>query len=139
MDNKSSASLDLWNKLSFTYDTLQKAHSRRMYVNNLTAPQFHVLQVLYNEGPMPLKRISEHLLVTGANITCVVDNLEKEDFVKRVPSKKDRRVINAELTGKGEEKVKKLFPQYSKGFDDSFSKLTKDEKKQLVKILDKIA
>ena len=77
--------------------------------------------------------------VTGANITCVVDNLEKEDLVKRVPSKKDRRVINAELTSKGEEKVKKLFPQYSKGFDDSFSRLTKDDKKQLVKILDKIA
>ena len=138
MDTKNNISLELWNKLSFTYDTLQKAHSRRMYVNNLTAPQFHVLQVLLKEGPMPLKRISEHLLVTGANITCVVDNLEKEDLVKRVPSKKDRRVKNAELTSKGEEKVKKLFPQYSKGFDESFGKLTKEEKKQLAKILDKI-
>jgi MarR family 2-MHQ and catechol resistance regulon transcriptional repressor len=48
-------------------------------------------------------------LVTGANITCVVDNLEKEDLVRRVPSKKDRRIINAELTDKGKEKIENFF------------------------------
>lgn len=138
MDTKNNLSLEVWNKLTFAYDSLHKAHSRRMYTHKLTAPQFHVLEVLLKDGPMPLKRISEHLLVTGANITCVVDNLEKEDLVKRVPSKKDRRVINAELTEKGQTKVKKLFPEYLKGFDDSLDKLTKEEKKQIIKILEKI-
>ena len=35
------------------------------------------------KGSIPLKKISDELMVTGANITCVMDNLEKEDLVKK--------------------------------------------------------
>ena len=38
-----------------------------MSEEKLTAPQFNVLEVLEKSGSMPLKRISEELLVTGVN------------------------------------------------------------------------
>ncbi len=140
MDNpKNNVVLDVWNKLNHAYDTVKKAHSRQMYAHNLTAPQFHVLEVLMKTGPIPLKKISEELLVTGANITCVVDNLEKEELVKRVPSKKDRRIINAELTDKGRDKIDKLFPEYAKGLSESMKGLTEAEKKDLSRLLEKVA
>lgn len=139
MDNpKNNVVLDVWNKLNRGFDTVKKAHSRQMYAHNLTAPQFHVLEVLMKTGPIPLKKISEELLVTGANITCVVDNLEKEELVKRVPSKKDRRIINAELTDKGRDKIDKLFPEFTKGLSESMKGLTETEKKELSRLLDKI-
>ncbi|MBU1096912.1 MAG: MarR family transcriptional regulator [Ignavibacteriae bacterium HGW-Ignavibacteriae-2] len=140
MENqKDNIVLDVWDKLNHAYDSVKKAHSRQMYAHNLTAPQFHVLEVLMKTGPIPLKKISEELLVTGANITCVVDNLEKEDLVKRVPSKKDRRIINAELTDKGREKIDNLFPEYSNGLSESMKELTENEKKELIRLLEKVS
>ncbi len=138
MAEKTNEILELWHSLTLAYDAVRKAHVRQLSAQKLTAPQFHVLEVLMKSGPMPLKRISEHLLVTGANITCVVDNLEKEDLVKRVPSKKDRRIINAELTPKGQEKINEIFPQYINSLGDSTSTLTKDEKDTLLGLLKKI-
>ncbi|MBN1300813.1 MAG: MarR family transcriptional regulator [Melioribacteraceae bacterium] len=139
MEKTNNTVLEVWDKLNHAFDSVKKAHSRQMYTHNLTAPQFHVLEVLMKTGPIPLKRISEELLVTGANITCVVDNLEKEELVKRVPSKKDRRIINAELTEKGKEKIDKLFPEYISGLSDSMKDLTEDEKRELVRLLEKIS
>lgn len=138
-NGKSNTALELWDKLSHAYDVMRKTHSRQVATHNLTAPQFHVLEVLMKEGPIPLKRISEHLLVTGANITCVVDNLEKEDLVKRVPSKKDRRIINAELTPKGEDKIKKIYPEYTNTLESILKPLTETDKKDVLKILGKMA
>lgn len=134
-EQKSEIALDLWNKLIKAHDTVRKAHVKQVSQHHLTAPQFHVLEVLKNSGPMPLKRISEELMVTGANITCVVDNLEKEDLVRRVPSKEDRRIINAELTDKGREKMEGLFPQYVTNMTEIISVLTEEEQINLARLL----
>ena len=91
------------------------------------------------KGSIPLKKISDELMVTGANITCVMDNLEKEDLVKRVHSKSDRRVINAELTTKGKQKLDKIYPEHVKSLNDFSKKLTDTEMKQLAGLLDKLA
>jgi DNA-binding MarR family transcriptional regulator len=57
--NPNNVVLDVWDKLNHAFDSVKKAHSRQMYTHNLTAPQFHVLEVLQKTGPIPLKRISE--------------------------------------------------------------------------------
>ena len=138
LDQKSQLALDLWNKLTKAHDTVRKTHVKQMSQHSLTAPQFHVLEVLKESGPMPLKRISEELMVTGANITCVVDNLEKEDLVRRVPSKEDRRIINAELTDKGREKMEQIFPQYVTNMMEVASVLPEEEQRELIRILSKL-
>lgn len=137
-DPKSKLALELWNKLSKAHDIVRKSHIKQMSVHNLTAPQFHVLEVLKASGPIPLKRISEELLVTGANITCVVDNLEKEDLVKRVPSKEDRRVINAELTDTGRQKLESIYPQYVENMKNITRVLSETEQQQLSGLLEKL-
>ena len=80
---KNDLALELWTGLTKAYDKVRKEQMKQMSHEKLTAPQFNVLEVLSRRGPIPLKRISEELMVTGANITCVVDNLEKEDKVAR--------------------------------------------------------
>ena len=138
-DQKSQLALELWNKLTKAHDTVRKSHVKQMSQYRLTAPQFHVLEVLKASGPMPLKRISEELMVTGANITCVVDNLEKDDLVRRVPSKEDRRIINAELTDKGRDKMTEIFPNYVSNIEDSANVLSEDEQKTLINLLAKLS
>jgi MarR family 2-MHQ and catechol resistance regulon transcriptional repressor len=136
--SKKKPVLDLWIKLTQAYDMIRKGHTKHIAQHNLTVPQFGVLEVLYENGSMPLKKISEILLVTGANITCVVDNLEKEDLVRRVHSKEDRRIINAELTSKGKEKIEKILPGYAKNISNLTSKLEDIEQKDIIRLLDKM-
>ena len=45
--------------------------------HRLTESQFGVLEALYHKGPMAQARLCEKLLVSGSNLTTVVDNLER--------------------------------------------------------------
>ncbi len=138
MNEVSTSSVVIWEKLSKAYDKMRRVQSKQMYGQNLTAPQFGVMEVLNRLGSVPLKKVSEELMVTGANITCVVDNLEKEGFVKRIPSKEDRRVILAELTPSGKEKLDQIMPQYIQNMSAITAVLNDNEQKELSKLLDKI-
>lgn len=130
--------LELWDKLSKAYDKVKRVQAKQMFENKLTAPQFGVLEILNKIGSVPLKKISEEMMVTGANITCVVDNLEKEGFVKRIPSKEDRRVILAELTSSGKSKIESLMPSYADNISSVTSGLTENEQKELSRLLAKL-
>lgn len=138
MADKKQTALDLWEKLSKAYDKVRRVQSKQMYEYKLTTPQFGVLDILNKTGPVPLKKISEEMMVTGANITCVVDNLEKEGFVKRIPSKEDRRVIHADLTPQGRAKVESILPAYADSMASLISSLNDAEQKELVRLLSKL-
>jgi MarR family 2-MHQ and catechol resistance regulon transcriptional repressor len=131
--------LDLYGLVAKAHDKLKKVHAKNLGSEKLTTPQFGVLDVLMKKGPIPLKKISDELMVTGANITCVMDNLEKEDLVRRVHSKSDRRVINAELTPKGKQKLEKIYPEHVKSLNDYSKKLNDAELKQLASLLEKLS
>ncbi|KAF0152203.1 MAG: MarR family transcriptional regulator [Ignavibacteria bacterium] len=138
MADKKQTALDLWEKLSKAYDKVRRVQSKQMFEYKLTTPQFGVLDILNKTGPVPLKKISEEMMVTGANITCVVDNLEKEGFVKRIPSKEDRRVIHADLTTPGRAKVESILPAYAESMASLVSSLSDAEQKELIRLLNKL-
>jgi len=135
---KGEMALQVLEKLSKAHDKFRKVQSKQMYGEKLTAPQFGVLEILQKTGPIPLKKISEEMMVTGANITCVVDNLEKENLVKRIHSKEDRRVILAELTSQGKAKLEQIMPQYVDNMSTVINPLSEGEQKQLLSLLDKL-
>ena len=137
-NEKNKIALEIWEKLSKAHDKVRKVQSKQMFGEKLTSPQFGVLEILLKTGPVPLKRISEEMMVTGANITCVVDNLEKEGFVRRIHSKEDRRVILAELTATGKTKIDAVMPQYIENMSTLTSILTEHEQKELIKLLGKL-
>jgi len=138
MADKKQTALDLWEKLSKAYDKVRRVQSKQMFEHKLTTPQFGVLEILYKTGSVPLKKISEEMMVTGANITCVVDNLEKEGFVLRIPSKEDRRVIHADLTQHGRGKIESILPAYTESIASLIGALTDSEQKELIRLLTKL-
>ncbi len=137
-NNKKSSAMVIASKIAKVNDLFRKANSKDLLKFDLTAPQFDSLMVIHTNGPIPLKKISEELMVTGANITCIIDNLEKMNYVKRVNSREDRRVVLAELTSKGKEKITKVLPDYLKRLSEVSGKLTQAESKQLNALLDKL-
>jgi MarR family transcriptional regulator, 2-MHQ and catechol-resistance regulon repressor len=67
----------------------------------LTIPQFGIMEALYHLGPLSLGELADKLLVSGGNVTYVMDRLEEQGLVYRQRSDLDRRVIEARLTDEG--------------------------------------
>jgi DNA-binding MarR family transcriptional regulator len=69
----------------------------------LTFPRYEALMLLYysRRGTLPLGLMGERLQVHRASVTNVIDRLEAQGLVRRVPHASDRRAVLAELTDEG--------------------------------------
>ena len=77
------------------------------------------------------KQLSDKILKSTANITTVIDNLEKRDLVKRIRQESDRRYITVELTEKGKKLIQDIFPEHVKYINEELAILSKEEKLNL--------
>lgn len=130
--------LDLWVKLAKGSSTFGNLVSENVRTFGLTGSQFAVIECLGHKGPLKLSTLSRKMLVSGGNITCVVDNLEKQNLVERIPSKEDRRAINVRLTSKGEELFKEIFVKHAKFISKIAGVLTEKEQETLASLLKKL-
>lgn len=132
--------LRVWISLARCYATFSRAVACKVAEYDLTAPQFGVLEALLHLGPLSLGELAEKLLVTGGNITYVMDRLEAQGLVVRERSGDDRRVIRAHLTSKGKATIEGVFPghvEFIKGLVHSLSAQEQDELRELLKALGK--
>jgi len=136
--SKRETSLDLSKKVAKVHDSFRKGLAKLTLKNKLTVSQFDALSVLENFGPVKMNKIASELMVTGANITCVIDNLEKEKLVERTFSKEDRRAILVKLTKKGNLKINSLQPKYADALTEISQKLTISEQNKLLGLMDKL-
>ncbi len=104
----------------------------------LTIPQFGILEALYHLGPLSLGELADKLLVTGGNITYVMDRLEEQGLVYRQRSDLDRRVIEARLTDAGRELIERVFPDHACYVRELVSHLDPDEQQQLRALLKRL-
>ena len=67
-----------------------------------TLPRFDLMSQLwrYPDG-LKMNELSRHLMVTGGNVTGIVDLLEKDGQVERTPEPADRRAYRVRLTRAG--------------------------------------
>lgn len=72
----------------------------------LSETRLGVLFMLHHAGEgLPLGVIAAKLLVSPRNVTGLIDNLERDGLVARVPDPADRRSVLARLTAEGHERV----------------------------------
>lgn len=103
--------------------------------NGLTESEFGVLEMLYHLGPQPLGTIARKLLIRTAGTTHVIDTLEAKGLVRRAACPKDRRVIHAELTDMGRERIAGIFPAHAAAVRVRMSVLTTEEQETLARLL----
>lgn len=99
---------------------------------------FAVMEVLLHKGPLPVNTIGKSVLLTSGSITTAVDRLSKRGLVKRRPSKEDGRVVNVELTSKGQRFIEPVFDEHAAAMEDAIDCLTQNERKSLTKLLKKL-
>lgn len=101
----------------------------------VTAPQFEVISLLVRMNDSKLKEIGKRLLITGGNVTGIMDRLEKIGLVLRVRDTDDRRIIKAKLTQKGLETFYNADALYKMELKEVFGALNKQEKRILAGLL----
>jgi len=104
----------------------------------LTITQFGVLDALHHLGPLCQSELAEKLLKSGGNLTLVVDNLEKADFVLRERDPADRRFVVVKLTATGETFITTLFPKVVAKVTREMAKLSSTELADLGRLCKKI-
>lgn len=135
---EADAALSLWVKLARAYLSFAKKSHDSIRSFGLTEPQFAVLETLGHLGPMTIGILCKKQLVSGGNMTLVVDNLEKEGLVHRTHSKNDRRAIIVELTEKGQKLFLETFPKHAEHIVQAASVLSPEEQETLSALLKKL-
>ena len=114
-------------KLVRAADSVVARSHRHLVEANLSFSQFAVLEALYHLGPMCQKDLAAKILKSPRNITMVVDNLEKNNLVRRERSAGDRRMLNVFLTDEGRRLFEGVFPQHVKALKKEMEILTPSE------------
>jgi MarR family 2-MHQ and catechol resistance regulon transcriptional repressor len=78
------------------------------------------------------------LLMSGANLTGVIDRLEAKGLVQRAVQAGDRRTYIIHLTEAGGKLISKIFSRHAKVIEELAGSLTSAEKRQLTSLLKKL-
>jgi MarR family transcriptional regulator, 2-MHQ and catechol-resistance regulon repressor len=132
------AALDAYIKLMRAADSLNTRLSATFEKYGLTFSQFGALEALYHLGPMCLGELARKILRSGGNLTLVANNLERNGWVRRIPSPEDRRVKRLELTPKGKSLIEKAFAEHAKNLTKQLNILTQSEQRELGRIAKKL-
>jgi len=135
---KVKLALDTWVKLARATATFSRRVKEDVRGYGLTVTQLGIIEALTHLGPMTISTLCKKLLLTGGNMTLVLDNMEKKKLIRRVYDEKDRRSIYIHLTAKGERAFSEYFIKHANFVTKLFGVLTVEEQKQLGKLLKKL-
>ena len=123
-----------WRSLSDTYKIVYSHIMSDLRQYGLTPPQYTVLRVIGNsrEGQLTMSEIGKEMIVTFANITTIVDNLEKLRYVRRLRDSSDRRLVKVELTGSGSRLFKRIYASHRREIAKLMKVLNKQELSNLI-------
>lgn len=117
---------------SYLYNSAYKEYS-------LNSAKFNLLMVIKHVGKdrgLSQTELGNNLYVTAANITKLVDALEKDGLVLRTASSNDRRVNLIKITDKGSRLLDEIWPKHVSGINkilENFSSADKDKLDQLLR------
>ena len=117
----------------------QKVRSRLREQFSTTLPRFDLMAQLERrrEG-LKMNELSRLLMVTGGNVTAIVDQLEKEGLVERLAEPADRRAFRIRLTRAGERSFADMALAHEGWVVEMLSGLSRKEHEELLKLLAKL-
>lgn len=89
--------------------------------------------------PLPLGQLAERIACVKSNVTQLVDRLESDLLVRRVPDPSDRRSVRAEITDDGRVKYQAGIEALSVAEDELVSELALSDQDQLLQLLTRLA
>ncbi len=128
---------EVFELLDLTAKNLKRIERLAMQESGLTPSQYHVMNLLWEGGDMPLKDLAEASGCTRATITGLMDVLERKGLVFRKPNPEDRRSLLASLTVEGQA-LQKQTPSLRRIYSQCCVGLAPEEFQQLGQLLGKL-
>lgn len=127
-------------ELTRAFDLLEDVLNRHFARFGLSPVKFNALVHLQYNGDvgLALSELGEKMLVSGANITGLVDRLERDGLVYRENDQRDRRIVRAKITPRARDLLCKIMPEHSKFIGVILSALDHDEKESFIGLLTKL-
>ncbi len=140
MSNSKYDSLKLSKQLCFPLYAASREAIKRYRPSldelGLTYTQYIVMLVFWEEKTQNVKALGQKLYLDSGTLTPVLKTLEQKGYLRRYRSTEDERVLNVEITEKGEALREKAL-----GIPEKMAKnvaLTKEETYTLYKLLYKL-
>lgn len=110
--------------------------------HGLTDVQFNLMMLLEHqagaEEGLSQAQLSDMMLVNRANITSLIDRMEKAELVVRTAAPGDRRYNIIKLTNHGRKLLAKVQPLYAKEVTKVMSPLKDGELRRMIRMLEDI-
>lgn len=135
---REARALDAYVKLMRASETVTARLGRALQGSGVTPGQLGVLEALLHLGPMHACELGEKLLRSNANMTTVLDNLEKAGHVTRERSREDRRFVRVSLTPEGRRRIETVFPAHAAEITEALAGLTDAEQEELARLCKKL-
>ena len=126
----------------YTASCLRKKAGHFLNQFGLTDVQFNLMMLLRHQsnsdGGLSQAQLRSMMLVNRANITALIDRMEKSDLVERTSMPMDRRYNIIKLTERGKKILLEIEPLYAQEVDRIMDVLVESEQKRLISMLEKI-
>ena len=104
-----------------------------------TLPRFDLMaQLERHRAGLKMGELSRRLMVTGGNVTAIVDQLEKEGLVERLDEPADRRAFRIRLTRAGEKAFAEMAAAHEAWIIELLGGLSRREHDELLGLLAKL-
>ena len=132
--------LRIWLRLLTCTQLIERqVRSRLREQFSTTLPRFDLLAQLerHPEG-LKMNELSRLLMVTGGNVTAIVDQLEKEGLVERLDEPADRRAFRIRLTRAGERGFIEMARAHEGWVVELLAGMSRRDQDELLKLLAKV-
>ena len=96
---------------------------------------FEIVKYVASKGEATMKDIASHLSVTPPSASALVETLVKKGLVSRIETPNDRRTVSIVLLPAAQKIVSSVYKQKDSIFKKMLSKLSKEDKQDVARIL----
>jgi DNA-binding MarR family transcriptional regulator len=105
----------------------------------LTMAQFRALVTIRRWGRQTGRELAGRLHVTPGTLVPMVDRLEEQGYVRRVPDRDDRRLTWLELTPKADRLFQRMWSMGAARIGAAISQLVPKDRAELRRLLNRVA
>jgi MarR family transcriptional regulator, 2-MHQ and catechol-resistance regulon repressor len=117
-----------------------RAFERALAASGVTESQFNVLMELAaTGGRLPHCQLAQGLLKSPANVTALIDRMERDGLVRRVRGERDRRTVLVEITEGGWDALRQAAPAVFETERSMLGSLSNADRTNLARLLDQVA
>jgi len=114
------------------------AFGQRLQGSGITRIQWIALYYIQTYSSISQRELSQRMRISDSSAGRLIDRLQRDGLVKRVPSPTDRRVTLLELTEEGNRTISELFHVGVEFNDDIMEGISEEEIRVFQRVLEKM-